>query len=203
LSTHFPYSADDILTNIALGDEKAFAGLLYDYSDHLGTFVYKILGSREAAQEIVQDVFIKVWERRESLSGISDIGNYLFVLTRNLTYNHIRDQSRASARFKQWADEMDIYENANATKDPEDHLELYLPVINAAISALPEQQRRVFELAKREGMSYSQIAEEMQLSAETVKKYMKLALKSVRENVRIATPPSLLVAICLQQYFSL
>jgi len=185
------------LLRVAEGDETAFGELLYAYSDHLGAFVYKITASREIAQEIVQDTFIKVWNKRETLSGIDRFGQYLFILARNLTYNYIRDQARVAVKYQQWIRDMENREEVDTVYCEEGGMAHYLPVIDKAVDQLPPQQRKVFELARKQGLSHRQIAENMGISTETVKKYMKLALQAIREHVRTEVPSAILLVLCL------
>ncbi|GEP95143.1 DNA-directed RNA polymerase sigma-70 factor [Chitinophaga cymbidii] len=187
----------ELLLRVADGDESAFKELLYAYSDHLGAFVYKVTASREISQEIVQDVFIKIWNARASLPGIERFSQYLFILTRNLTYNYIRDQSRASLKYQQWLHDMEHQGGTENIIHEEDGLARYLPIIGKAIEQLPPQQKKVFELARKQGLSHRQIAEEMGLSTETVKKYMKLALQAIREYVRDKVPSAVLAVLFL------
>ncbi|MBO9633407.1 MAG: RNA polymerase sigma-70 factor [Chitinophagaceae bacterium] len=192
------HNEKQLLAHIAAGDELAFRELLNAYSDHLGSFVFKVTGSREAAQEIVQDVFMKIWNKRQELPGLSQLNHYLFILTRNLTYNFIRDQSRTSLKFRKWLQEVEAMEEVSRIENEEEHLSRFMPAINLAVSRLPDQQRKVFVMARKQGFSQKQIAQEMGLSAETVKKYMKLALQSIREQVSHLTPPSLILILYLQ-----
>lgn len=185
-----------LLLQVSEGDETAFRQLLYAYSDRLGAFVYKITGSREISQEIVQDTFIKVWHKRAALPAVTQLDNYLFIIARNLTYNHIRDQARVAVRYQAWLRDMENSDDIVLTAGDEEGLAQYLPLIDEAIDRLPPQQRKVFELARKQSLSHKQIAEQMQLSTESVKKYMKLALNAVREHVRDRVPfPVLLVLL--------
>lgn len=185
------------MQRVAEGDETAFGELLYAYSDHLGAFVYKITASREAAQEIVQDTFIKVWNKRAALPGIDRFGQYLFILARNLTYNYIRDQARVTVKYQQWLRDMETRDEVDTVYCEEVGMAHYLPVIDKAVDQLPPQQRKVFELARKQGLSHRQIAENMGISTETVKKYMKLALQAIREHVRTEVPSAVLLVLCL------
>ncbi|MET7000373.1 RNA polymerase sigma factor [Chitinophaga defluvii] len=188
---------EQLLLRVAEGDETAFGELLYAYSDHLGAFVYKITASREIAQEIVQDTFIKVWNKRGALPAIDRFGQYLFILARNLTYNYIRDQARVAVKYQQWLRDMENREEVATVFYEEGGMAHYLPVIDQAVDQLPPQQRKVFEMARKQGLSHRQIAEDMGISAETVKKYMKLALQAIREYVRSKVPSAVLLVLFL------
>ncbi|MBC9934935.1 RNA polymerase sigma factor [Chitinophaga qingshengii] len=198
MSTRQLHNEQQLLLRVSEGDETAFQQLLYAYSDRLGAFVYKLTHSREVAQEIVQDTFIKVWHKRATLPEVGHAGKYLFIIARNLTYNHIRDQARMTLKYQDWLQDM---ENSDATPGDDEGLAQYLPVIEQAVSQLPPQQRKVFELVRKQGLSHKQIAEQMQLSPESVKKYRKLALQFIREYVRHRVPfPVLLVVLLPLSY---
>lgn len=195
MSQQEQHNEQHLLLRISEGDETAFKQLLYTYSDRLGAFVNKLTRSRDMAQDIVQDTFIKVWQKRATLPEVAHIGNYLFIIARNLTYNHLRDVARLGLDYREIQRAHDTGpQYTYITSIDDEGLARYLPVIDEAIRQLPPQQRKVFELARKQGLSHKQIAEQMQLSPESVKKYMKLALQSVREYVRHHAPLSVLLA---------
>ena len=167
-----------MLCRIAEGDEAAFSELFYAYHQRLGAYVYRLTESRPATQEIVQDVFVKIWVKRSGLADIVNFDAYLFTAARNHVFNYIRNMARE--RSRQAALEV---EPAVAVETPEEDYHLML---DEAVAQLPQQQQRVYRLHKQEGLSHAEIAERMQLSVETVKKHMSLALRAIRDRLSMS-----------------
>lgn len=171
-------SEKKLLRQVAEGNEQAFRELVFLYADLLGNYVYRLTRSRETAEEIVQDVFVKIWMSREVLAEIELFRNYIFVLSRNHTLNALRKLSREKVRRKG-------YENFEITQHDETDKGSDLPgLIDEAIAQLPPQQRRAWQLSRKQGLSHQQIAREMNLSKETVKKYIMYANHSLSTYIK-------------------
>ncbi|WP_028296119.1 RNA polymerase sigma factor [Olivibacter sitiensis] len=184
----------ELLSRIATGDERAFAALFRAYFNQVGEFVQLLTNSTETTQEIVQEVFAKIWVNRESLTHVKRFNAYLFIITRNHTLNHIRELVAERKMRKAYVNEIDAIEApsvfiSSETKD-------YHQLIENAVQSLPPQQQKVFIL-RQQGLKNIEISERMNLSIESVKKYQHLAMKSVSEFVRM----EVLVAIVLISFF--
>ncbi|WP_257657626.1 RNA polymerase sigma factor [Parapedobacter lycopersici] len=168
----------ELLERIAGGDELAFSELFYAYYNQIGEFVQLLTHSAAVTEEIVQDVFTKIWVDRASLSGIRRFEAYLFVLSRNHTLNHIRRLATERRRKDEYARqvEADLH-----TQEPE--REEYFQLVDRAVQLLPPQQQKVFAL-RRNGVKNPEIAQQMHLSIESVKKYQHLAMKFIVEFVK-------------------
>ncbi|MGV3557246.1 RNA polymerase sigma factor [Larkinella arboricola] len=167
----------EVLGRIAQGDEKAFAALFDHYHQRLGIHIYRITKSTELAEEIVHDVFLKIWLNRELLSEIENFQAYLFVLSKNAALNGLKKLANEQARTTELdADQLQI---AETIEDDYRYL-----LIDEAIDRLPFQQRQVYLLSRHERLSYAEIAERMSLSRETVKKYLQLSTESISSYIR-------------------
>jgi RNA polymerase sigma-70 factor (family 1) len=175
-----------LLCRIAEGDETAFAQLFRAYHQRLGAYVLRLTASRQATQEIVQDVFVRIWVKRATLTEIGNFDAYLFTAVRNHVFNYIRNMARE--RNRQAALEADsltappVMQSVESQLTPED----YHSLLDDAVAQLPQQQQRVYRLHKQEGLSHAEIAVRMQLSVETVKKHMSLALRAIREHLSVS-----------------
>lgn len=186
----------DVLAKIAEGDQYAFTLLFKSYQQYIFVYGRKLTRSDEMAEEIVQDVFLKLWINREVLKSVDNIGAYLNTLTKNHSLNVLRKLARAAKsdeQVKMRATELDNSTvqqlNYNETKQ----------MIDEVVAKLPEQQRRVYTYCHIEGMKYEEVAAEMNISARTVQAHMTQALKKIREHLRdhaVAYP--LLAAIFLK-----
>ncbi|WP_353182843.1 sigma-70 family RNA polymerase sigma factor [Parapedobacter lycopersici] len=168
----------ELLEKIADGNEQAFSALFYAYYNQVGEFVQLLTNSRAATEEILQDVFTKIWVDREMLPQINRFDAYLFVLCRNHTLNYIRRMAAERRRQEEFARQL---ETDAATRETEQ--EAYSQLVDRAVQLLPPQQQKVFSL-RRNGFKNPEIARELQLSIESVKKYQHLAMKFVIEFIK-------------------
>ncbi|MBC8984944.1 sigma-70 family RNA polymerase sigma factor [Pedobacter sp. N36a] len=169
-----------LLRRVAAGDEDAFSKLFDDYQQQVSGFVFSIIGDKELTQEIVQDIFIKVWQKKEELLEIQKFDAYLFVLSKNYTLNCIRKIQREQQKATEYNTLFPNTGEEQSEIDKED----YLQVIEKATVQLPPQQQRVFRL-RMEGLKNHEIAAQLMISPDSVKKYQQLALKSVTTFVKM------------------
>lgn len=167
---------NDLLQRIAAGDEAAFAGLFHTYHNRLGGFVLGWTKSAALAEEIVQDVFMKIWTQRERLSEIKQIDSYLYILARNEAFNCLRQAARERVRRETWEHDQDA---APATEEND-----YTPLIEQAVAKLPTQQKKVYLMKQHHRMAYAEISRHMQISPETARKHLSAALRSITVYVR-------------------
>ena len=155
--------------------------MLYDrYIDQLHAFVFRFTKSSSLSDDVVQDVFIKIWEKREQLDPEKSFRAYLYKIAKNQVLN----------LFARYATELDIQKEmrqgalhfANTTEDTLNFIET-AKVIQEGISQLPPQQKRIFELCKNEGLTYEQAATELNLSASTINTQMVNALRFLKNYV--------------------
>jgi RNA polymerase sigma-70 factor (family 1) len=170
----------ELILKISKGDKRAFTALFEGYYKSLAAFIFKLTESMEITEEIVQDVFIKVWLKRESLNEINSFSNYLFILSKNKTLNYLRKQARYSTHFQSLEKELETDIRAEEENDIYEDFRL---LIDDAIERLPQQQRRIYQMSRFERLKYEEIAQQLNLSAETVKKHMYLATKTIKEYV--------------------
>jgi RNA polymerase sigma-70 factor (family 1) len=171
----------ELLTRISGGDEAAFAQLFNVWHQRLGAFIYRLTESPTLTQEIVQDVFLRLWLKRHLLGDVKDVKAYLFTAARNQTFNSLRKIARQRNGQAQLLESLSVSENH--PQEEMDTLEVYTQLLDQAVQRLPNQQQKVYLLHRRQGLSHAQIAEQLHLSVETVKKHMQLALKALRQDL--------------------
>jgi RNA polymerase sigma-70 factor (family 1) len=164
------------------GDEKAFAELFRYFYDRLLHFCIQYVHTREAAEEIVSDVFVKIWNRRADLEEVINLEVYLFVAVKNHSLNYLEQYS--SLRITPINDDTGISELTNSV-DPERTMEWkeILFRMDQEVSRLPDQCRRVFKLIKEEGFKYKDVAEILNISPRTVETQLFRAMKRLNEVV--------------------
>jgi RNA polymerase sigma-70 factor (ECF subfamily) len=176
-----PHNEKELLVKISQGDEAAFTQLFYAYHNRLGAYVYRLTRSPEVTEEIVQDVFMKIWSNRGALYEVEKFGSYIYVLSRNQTFNQLRRIAREHIRRKKALENMDgFYQPVDLSEQSDD----YFSLLEEAVEELPPQQQRVYLLSKRERMTYQEIALQLHISKETVKKHLSLASKFIINYLR-------------------
>ena len=169
-----------LLLEVAKGDEQAFRKLFDLYKERFYAVVLKMTRSDEVAQDIVQDVFMNIWSKRESLGDVVNPSSYFFTAVYRRVYHHYRKIALekkllqavpAAKESVNTTDEMVLAHESNE-------------LISQAISKLPPQQQLVFKLVRQEGLSREDVAQQLKISPNTVKNHLADALKFVRAFLR-------------------
>lgn len=170
------HNEKDLLHRVAEGDEAAFRVLYNHYRKKIYSLGLFLTKSETPAQELVQDVFLKVWEKREQLREISYFNAWLRTIARNTAINYLR----ARAVEKLGLAHLTINESSNCLteNDVADRESAHL--LETAVRLLPPQQQKVYILHRKKGLPHEAIAGQLNISVLTSKKYMKLALHSIR-----------------------
>ena len=171
-----------VLDKIKAGDASAFRGLFRMYYPSLLAFVEGFVKDREVAEDIVQDVFMKIWIYRSSLDGSRPLRSYLFLLCRREVCSWFRKEVTVQ-RFMSGLDRDEI--DRIAGSDNRDPLELdeLSKIADKIIAEMPQKRREVFVLSRREGLQINEIAEKLAISPRTVNKHIQLALRSLRAHL--------------------
>ncbi|MFC3197927.1 RNA polymerase sigma factor [Parapedobacter deserti] len=165
-----------LLERISIQDEGAFSVLYDRFRPKVYTYALKISGSVEVAEDIVHEVFLKVWQCREP-DNIANLDAYLRVVTRNFTLKWLRRMILERTVGKEMKDNWD---EVDFSTEQAVNLKETQEVIDRAIALLPPQRRLIFQLCKNEGLKYEEVAERTNLSRLTVKTHMQLALRFLR-----------------------
>lgn len=160
--------------------EQAFASLFRLLYDRLIRFCMQYVQSREAAEEVVADVFVRIWERRAQLAGVANLEVYLFVSVRNQAYNYLEKYSM----MRVMPLENGEWELSNPG-DPGRDLEWKEMVarLDREVNQLPDQCRKVFRLIKEEGFRYREVAQILNISPRTVETQLFRAVKRLQAAV--------------------
>jgi RNA polymerase sigma-70 factor (family 1) len=172
------YNEKDLFLRIAEGDESAFAIIFHRHKLSLFDYGMKITKSQVAAEELVQECFVKLWLARKNLQTIDNPVGYLQTMARNAGIDYLRRLALdAGMQKKVWAG---ISHMENSTLEKVQVTETQR-LIDEAVSQLPLQQREVFLLSRYEGLNYEQIGVQMGIANNTVKNHLVRALKFIRE----------------------
>lgn len=168
----------ELLYRLKQGDEPAFEKLYQAYSSRLFGNLYKMVKSEEVAQEILQDVFLKIWRYRATIDPEKSFRSFLFRIAENNVYDFFRKAARDKKLEAQLL--------AVATEHYEHIEELLLKkensaLLNKAITSLPPQRQQIFRLIKLEEKSYEEVSQMLGISVSTISDHIVKAGKSVRE----------------------
>lgn len=167
---------------IAENDQTAYRQLFIRFYNRLYRFVKGFTKNKELAEEIVSDVFINIWKRRNAIEEIANLKLYLFVSARNITFNYLKRLHKESFTN---LDEVEV-EPEDPFADPGEALitrEMNLK-LRAAIEALPPRCKLIFMLVKENGLTYKQTAQLLNISESTVDNQLSIALKRIGGAVR-------------------
>ncbi len=162
---------------ITTGSQKAFEDLYRLFFTRLFNFAMLYVHKKEVAEEIVNDIMIKVWNKKEELDSIKNLETYLFVAVRNHSLNHLAQYSPYHVSIEPDSPHGQLIDLNDPGKELE-WKEIYFR-LNQAIDELPDQCRTVFKLIKEEGFRYKQVAEILNISPRTVETQLFRAIKKL------------------------
>ncbi|MCW3806576.1 RNA polymerase sigma-70 factor [Plebeiibacterium marinum] len=164
-----------LFEKIKQGDQKAFEQVFRQHYVHLVAFANTILHDTDKAESIVQNVFVKLWEKRKQYQVVS-LKGYLMIAVKNSCNNEIK-RLQQERNFRQSADKTQISETMVYSDS------WVMDKISSIINQLPEQRKKIFKLSRLEGLKYREIAAKLNISPKTVEIQMGKALKFLRENL--------------------
>jgi len=170
----------------------SFEEIFHLYKDRIYSYVLAIVKSGEAAEEVTQEIMIKLWLCREMLDQVENLDAYIYVIARNKSLNHLRKAAydiRLLNELKSFIpDEYNNTDDRIAVKD-------YELLLTNAVNTLSPQRRQVYQLSRVEGLSHDEIAERLHLSKQTVKNHLVEALKSIRTHLSLAGGAALVLTL--------
>lgn len=171
-----------LLRGVSEGDMKSFQEFHARYYNRLFKFAIHIVKSEKSSEEIVSDVFLNIWQKRESLPNINNIEAYLYKSVKNKAISYIRDHS---GEVYESIENVQLAEVSIVTDSPEEMLltkELQLH-LQKQIELLPDRCRLIFKLVKEDGMKYKKISEVLGISVRTIDAQMTIAIKRLGESL--------------------
>jgi RNA polymerase sigma-70 factor (ECF subfamily) len=178
-------------TNFANINISDFESIFKEHYPELCGFANKFLRDLDAAEEIVQSIFVKLWENRSEITVGNNVRSYLFSAVRNGCLNQIK-HLKIKEEYKAY-NQREINQNAYYIDKEIEASELELK-INASIASLPEKRKKIFMLSRYEGLKYKEIAEKLNISVKTVEHQMGSAIKQLRHD--LAEYMVLLTIVC-------
>ncbi len=173
-----------LFAEIAQGNEEAFSCLFYRYAPPVHAFVEGIVKQETLASEIVQDVFLRIWQKRDQLEGIERPSSWIYRIASNMALTHFRRQQIETRILETVKQQNTRLSQADSLTKVLDAKELN-SLINAAVKQLPAQRQNIFILARHEGLSRKEVAEKLGISENTVKNQLVIALKAIQNYIQL------------------
>jgi len=162
------------------GNHKAFEDIFIMYFRRVKVFIGGIIKSNVDAEELAQDVFIKLWQNRKQIDVNKSLNAYLYAIARNATFNYLKHQKVEQSYLSDYKQNEDV-------DTPE---EVYFAqeiklLIEMTVTQMPAQRRRIYILSRDKGISNEDIANQLNISKKTVENQLSLALKEIRKVVSV------------------
>ena len=180
-------------------DEKKFREIFDAYKNRIYGYVLAICHSHHTAEEITQEVFIKIWLSGHLMNNVTNLDHYIFTIARNKTLNFLRDAAFDKKRLHELGTNMTL-PGSERTDEKLISAE-YNQLLKQAIDQLSPQRRKVYELSRKEGLSLEEIAEQLKLSRSTVKNHLVEALRLIREWLAEHGPSALILFSVFERIF--
>lgn len=163
------------------GDIEAFQKIFMAYSDKLFHFAFSYLKSTFDAEEIVQEVFIRIWEMRSDIDEERSFKSFIYRMTVNKVFNHMKHQV-VRQKYENYL--MHFDQSPGESPEANLHFKELEAKVRSLLMKLPEQQRNIFEMNRITGLSHSQIAEKLGLSIRTVENQVYRASKFLKDHLK-------------------
>lgn len=180
----FAYDEKNLLLQIAAGNEKAFRLLFDAYRNRLYFYIFRLTLSKEVAEDILQDTFLKIWLNRDQLNRVEHFNAWLFKVAQNGVLTGLRRKAVEASIINNKQEQ----NTQQLIPDQQLHFKQVKATLQEAIEALPPQQKKVFLLRREEGRRIDEIANLMNISGLTVKKHLTAAQKTIRQALETSFP---------------
>jgi RNA polymerase sigma-70 factor (family 1) len=174
--------SDSYLINLqqqaAAGNENAFKEIYISFYKRLYQFALAIVKTKESAEEITEDVFIKVWQQKENLASIKNLRVYLYTSTKNTSLNYLSKKARDSITHPFDSINIGLSESILTPEQIMITAEMYNK-IQQAVEALPPRCKMIFKLVREDGLQYKEISSILNISVNTIDVQMAIAVKKI------------------------
>lgn len=192
MSNSSSYNEQELLSGLRDGIDEAFTQIYRQYSERLYYNILALVKDELVAEELLQDIFVHVWQMREKIQIEKSLGGYLFRMSRNRVYDFFQSLKREGELYAHIqsiaTDHYSHIEEAMLSRENAD-------LVQKAIDSLSPKRKQAFQLCKIEGLSYKEASEQMGVSISTLKDHMAKARETIREY--ILKNGELAVGICL------
>jgi RNA polymerase sigma-70 factor, ECF subfamily len=168
----------ELIRKLRLGDEAAFEILFHRYKKRVKGFVHKMLPSNICSDNVVQDVFIRIWINREKIDSTKCFSTFIFTIAKNIVLDELKAAVNNKIVFAENSELEMAMLPCDTTEASEEELDA---VFCKLIQKIPERRRQIFSLSRIEGFSYKQIAQKLNISENTVDTQIRKSLQFLRQ----------------------
>lgn len=189
-----PNNETELVRYAASGDATAFAALFRSYKDKLYGFLLKATGAPEMAEDIIQDIFLRLWKNREKLPAIVHFEGYIYQMARNQVINSLKRMAKETFILEE------LVKTCEAVRtDAEDRLNVHEVNrhLHSALEKLTPRQKLVYTLSRDKGLKHEEIARSLGISPSTVNNHLIEALRLIRQQLSARPEAIALLAFCL------
>ena len=188
---------DEVIINIKNGDVSAFENLYHLFYPKVYIFIEKHLQAPQDAEELTQDIFLKIWKNRASINLSQSIDGYIFKIAKNTLIDFYRKKKATNLSIEK------IQINSYQDIDPASqlHQKELAHLLTQAIENLPQKRKNIFLLSREEGLTYNQIANKLGISVKTVETQISLSLKSIKQKLKYHTDVILFLVVFIKYFF--
>ncbi len=164
---------------LALGDHVAYKELFMKYFPKVKYFIAHLVKSETTAEELAQEIFVKLWEGREKLASVQSCNSYIYRMAKNATLNYMEHKSVEKAYMEQYEGDMgqSIEEELYARET-----EL---LVQLTVNNMPPQRKKIYQMSREEGIKNDEIAEQLNISKKTVENHLNIALNEIRKTISL------------------
>ncbi|MCY1719666.1 RNA polymerase sigma-70 factor [Prolixibacteraceae bacterium Z1-6] len=183
------FNLGEIVKQLAKNDDSSLEELFNYYYPRLYNFSKSFLKIEEGIDDILQEVFVKIWQNRKKINNSATFNSYIFTITRNLLLNELRSR----------LNNQNIKEEVRKLSVAQEYLSFNLyeyqelkEKVDKLINEIPDRQKEIFVLSRNEGLTHKEIAEKLGITTKTVEYHMSAALRFIREELKVYGVVSLL-----------
>jgi RNA polymerase sigma-70 factor (family 1) len=174
------YPIESILGSVIQGDQAAFAKLYRHYRSPALKFCFYLVKDQEEAENMIHDLFIKIWERRTQINPTLNFNSYLFTCLRNMAFDYLKQVEKSQLLRQRYMEQM------QSAPEESDDQEARIQLLELAINSLSEKRKLILLMNIEGGKSYQEIAEMLRISKNTVKNQLVKAKQLLREKLDFA-----------------
>jgi len=167
-----------IQQRVAAGDEEAFKKIYYLFYRKLYLFSLAIVKIKEAAEEITEDVFIKIWQQRAHISAINNLRVYLYIATKNTALSYLSKKAKDNLVEPFDNINIDLYKSSTTPEELMITAEMYRK-IQQQVEALPPRCKMIFKLIREDGLKYKEVSDILNISVNTIDVQIAIAIKKI------------------------
>lgn len=183
-------TSTNFVEGLKAGNRSVFRDLFDNYYEPLSRYCMRFVSDQEDAEEIVQDVFVMLWEKRDQISITTSLNAYLFRSVKNKALNY---KTHLNVR-KSYTDHIIATTEISSEADDMAQQELQT-MYEAALESMPEKRRQIFEMSRKDGLKYAEIADKLSISVKTVEAHLSKALEDLRMKLKDYLPLLVLLSI--------